>query len=367
MDLINATGMQAGYTMGMKPSGRELLVVVIKGTFTLPPHGQEPKLAGEQLPLVEADMYTGEPGFSAPLYESDYAPFKPRCDVILNGSAYAPQGKRARKVTVGIQVGQVSKAFDVIGDRKWEAGISGIGAGYATPFEKKPITYDVAFGGTDRYAEDPNFHDAYMPNPSGCGYRKGLTTGPIEGMPMPNTEERDKAVTSPIGKYKPMSFGPIARGWAPRYKFAGTYDDDWLENVFPFLPADFDDRYFQCAPEDQQTDYLNGNEAVTLVNLTPDGRRRFAVPKMEIPVNFFRQDGEYIDATPLADTLYLEPDNERLVVVWRTHLPLRRNIFEVSQATVGKMSRAWWRARELGKTYYASLARAVEANRREVG
>ncbi len=33
MELINATRMQAGYTMGMEPSGRELLVVVIKGTF----------------------------------------------------------------------------------------------------------------------------------------------------------------------------------------------------------------------------------------------------------------------------------------------------------------------------------------------
>ena len=36
MELINATRMVAGYTMGMEPSGRELLVVVIKGTFALP-------------------------------------------------------------------------------------------------------------------------------------------------------------------------------------------------------------------------------------------------------------------------------------------------------------------------------------------
>ena len=36
MELINATGMQAGYTMGMQPDGRELLVVVVKGTFTIP-------------------------------------------------------------------------------------------------------------------------------------------------------------------------------------------------------------------------------------------------------------------------------------------------------------------------------------------
>ena len=75
MQLINATGMQAGYTMGLEPSGRELLVVVVKGTFTIPDDpNEEPRLADEQVPLVDADVFTGEPGFSAPLYESDYAP-----------------------------------------------------------------------------------------------------------------------------------------------------------------------------------------------------------------------------------------------------------------------------------------------------
>jgi len=50
-----------------------------------------------------------------------------------------------------------------------------------------------------------------------------------------------------------MTFGPIGRGWSERLKYAGTYDDDWLENVFPFLPA-----YYQAAPADQQLLYLKG-------------------------------------------------------------------------------------------------------------
>ena len=36
MELLNATKMTAGYTMGMRPDGRELLVVVVKGTFAIP-------------------------------------------------------------------------------------------------------------------------------------------------------------------------------------------------------------------------------------------------------------------------------------------------------------------------------------------
>jgi hypothetical protein len=30
-------------------------------------------------------------------------------------------------------------------------------------------------------------------------------------------------------------------------------------------------------------------------------------------------------------------------------------MFEMTQVLVGTMSRAWWRARELGKTYYPSV------------
>ena len=50
-----------------------------------------------------------------------------------------------------------------------------------------------------------------------------------------------------------MSFGPMGRGWPGRIEYGGTYDQNWIDNIFPFLPPDFDDRYFQMAPPDQQT------------------------------------------------------------------------------------------------------------------
>ncbi len=347
--------------MGMRSDGRELLVVAIKGTFNLPKNGQKATLALKQLPLVEEDTFTGEPGFSAPFQESDYAPVKPYCDVIVNGSARAPGGTPAREVEVGLKVGRVAKAFRIVGDRRWEAGVGGIGPGFAKPFVTMPISYDVAFGGTDRFSKNEKEHDAFMENPIGVGYRKGLTTGPIDGTAMPNTEERKNPVKSPIGTYRPMSFGPVARGWKSRARYAGTYDDDWLANVFPFLPADFDDRYFQCAPADQQTDFLLGGEDVSLINLTPDGHRVFQVPKVEVPVAYLRQDDSEHIVSPVIDTLILEPDDDRFCLVWRAHFPLRRNMFEIAQVIVGKQSRAWWRAHKLGKTYYAGLAAAVDA------
>src|SRR6266480_55376 len=113
MELLNATRMKAAYTMGMKPDGRELLVVVVKGTFSIPKSPSiVPELAEEQADLVMADEFTGEPGLSAPKYESDFAPFKPRCDVVLNGSAYA--GEPVKRIKVGLRVGTLEKSFTVV-------------------------------------------------------------------------------------------------------------------------------------------------------------------------------------------------------------------------------------------------------------
>ena len=45
-----------------------------------------------------------------------------------------------------------------------------------------------------------------------------------------------------------MAFGPVGRSWQPRIRWAGTYDQKWMDEKFPFLPEDFDERYYQCRP-----------------------------------------------------------------------------------------------------------------------
>jgi hypothetical protein len=363
MELLNSTGMQAGYTMGLRPDGRELLVIAVKGTFALPTTAeQQPQLAEQQVPLIEADTFEAEPGLSAPIYETDYAPYKSRCDVILNGSAYARHAKRVR---VRLQIGTLNKSFNVIGDRVWQASLVSISSSNPVPFDVMPISYGRAFGGVDHYHPDENKHRAYMPNPVGCGYHHILKGEFIDNTPLPNTEEIGQPVTQPRGKYRPMAFGVMGRNWEPRYKLAGTYDQNWIDNVFPFLPADFNDAYYQCAPREQQIDYLRGGETVLLENLTPQARTEFQIPKLEVPVVFFMKKGGQQEVQAVADTLVLEPDANRFMLTWRTHLPLKRNMFEVAQVLVGKMSRAWWRARQLGKTYYPSLAALCRAKQLE--
>jgi len=346
MELINATRMVAGYTMGLEPSGRELLVVVIKGTFVLPKPGEQVRLHDEQLPLVMADTFTGAPGYSAPVYEVDFAPRKRACDALLLGSAHAPGGRPTTRVEVGLRIGPMAKRFDVVGDRAWDAGLTGIRATPPQAFVQQPISYDVAFGGVDQASEDPAEHDAYMANPVGRGFRKHLKNAWIDGTPLPNTEEPRQAVTWPADKYKPMAFGPVGRGWAGRYEFAGTYDQQWLDDVFPFLPQDFDERYFQAAPPDQQVPFSKTPMEVTLVNLTPDGLRQFVLPHFEAPVHVFPKRGEREDLTATLDTIVFEPDQERFTMSWRVARPLKKNMFEIAQVMVGKKGREWWQQRE---------------------
>jgi hypothetical protein len=345
VEFINATRMIAGYTMGMEPSGRELLVIVVKGTFRLPQAGEEFKLHEAQLPLAMADTFTGGPGRSAPLCEADFAPRKAQCDVLLLGTAYAPGGRPAPRVPVGLRVGKMIKSFVVVGDRNWDAGVGGIGATPPAPFASKPISYDVAFGGVDQAHEDPMKHAAFMPNPIGRGFRKQLKAEWLNGLPLPNTEELDRPVTRPDEEYRPMAFGPIGRGWDPRFRYAGTYDEVWLDKYFPFLPPDFDERYYQAAPLDQQLPVPVGAVEVALVNLTPDGRRSFMLPDFEAPIHVFPKKGAREEYLATLDTVVFEPDLERFTMSWRLARPLNRNMFEIAQVLVGRKGREWWQQR----------------------
>jgi hypothetical protein len=320
MRLEHITGMQAGYTMGMQP--------------TIPKNGEEPQLAEEQLPLIEADVFTGEPGLSAPVYESDYPPVKPRCDVLLNGNAYALDAKPAKKVPVSLRVGSISKSFNVVGDRVWKMGFLSSKAGEPIPFTVMPISYDRAFGGVDDKHKDPKKLKAYLTNPIGVGFHYHLHNDYVNGALLPNTEEINNPVKKPNGKYQPMSFGPIGRAWQPRSPLAGTYDQNWIDNVFPFLPADFDEAYYQAAPPDQQMPYPKGGEKITLVNLTPEGRTTFRLPKKSVLIWFFLKDGSEKDVQAVADTIMIEPDKGHFTVTWRAFLPLRKNMFEVELALI---------------------------------
>lgn len=338
MNFINETKLEAGWTLGFQPDGREFLVVAVKATYLIPENGKDPTLADVQVPLTEADEFTGEPGFSATLYETDYAHRKPLCDVLLNGSAYAPGGRPTDRVTVALRVGSMNKSFNVVGNRVWDRILLMLTPRYPTPFTKLPITYDRAFGGVDAAKDNPEKKKTYLKNPVGVGYYP-LTMGKVLiGKPLPNTEEIGRPVKSTTGKFRPMAFGPIGRNVESRVRYAGTYDQNWLDHRAPFWPDDFDYRYFQSAPPDQQIPYPKGGEQVVIKNLSPRGTISFQLPKISMPILIVPYSSQEKQLHAVIDTVLMEPDHNRFMVTWRASLPLRRDCFELKKVVVDEIA-----------------------------
>lgn len=352
MQVWNQTGFCHQFTMGMDKTGQEHIVVVVKGTFDFPATpGGAVKRSAEQVPLVFADTQTGEPGYSATLWETDFAFRKPRCDVVANGCAHAPGGKPAERVQVGIRVGNWSKRFEVVGNREWRAIGPVFTATAPQPFLKMPISYDRAWGGIDRLNPQDQLPGAYRRNPVGTGWAQTKNQRLIPGLRLPNTQAVGEEVRTPFGDYTPMSFGPMGRGWPGRIEHGGTYDQNWIDNVFPFLPADFDERYYQMAPPDQQIDCPKGGEEVMLVNLTPEGRVGFRLPRTALPMTLFKGREKVFDREVFADTILFDPESRRFSLAWRVSHPFRRTILDFTECWVGMPTPGMKRARMTGKRY----------------
>lgn len=274
----NTTGMEAGLTVSCDKSGCDYYVVVIKGTFAVDQTGAV-ALAAKQEALVYADVHFGEPEVTSIRYECDFARFKPRADVLVIGDAHAPHGDPTDRLEVSLEVASIKKQITVFGDRKWEHSFGAYYPSPPMPFVSLPLIYERAFGGSDKSHEQQKFHATELRNPIGVGFHKSATSESIEGSPLPNLENAESPIRDWSDHPAPVGFGVIGRNWHPRIGAAGTYDEKWLKERFPFLPADFEDNYLQSAPPDQQTAFLQGGELVRCVNMTPDQEFRFTLPK----------------------------------------------------------------------------------------
>ncbi|MEO1309904.1 MAG: DUF2169 domain-containing protein [Pseudomonadota bacterium] len=359
MELTNLAGGVAAYTLGAEPSGRESVVVVLKRSLEIPAPGGEARFTDETPDLVYADEFTGEPGLSAAIREYDFAAFKPRCDVLVEGPAVAKDGAPTTEMTAGVKIGTVKKSFQVVGPRRWVNGAGGLRPSAPDPFTEASVTYSEAFGGTDVSGGDPKSFIAYRPNPVGRGFAPKTPGKDLDGEPLPLTQEPGRSIRSPGDRLKPMALSPLGRSWPPRIDYAGTYDQAWLDEVFPFLPADFDERYYQAAPADQQTDHLQGGEEAAVLGFSESGLERFILPDLATPIVFYRKKDDPVEALMAADTVVFKPKARRVEIAWRARIALKRDIFELAEAVVGRQSRARLRARELGKTFHAGIAAAI--------
>jgi hypothetical protein len=314
--------------------GRELLAVLVKGTYAIGEGGRL-ALAEEQQPVNPAGVYYGDPATSSARFEPEVAPLKLATDVVLVGHAHAG-ARPVGQLDVGLQVGTVSKVVRVFGDRRWYRSVGVADISPPERFELMPLVYERAFGGWDRTSTDPADHTVEGRNPVGVGYhhpRRGVF---VEGMPLPNLE----LPRSPIAGYSdappPAGFGFVGPGWQPRVALAGTYDEAWTNDRMPLLPKDFDRRFYNAAPADQTVQgYLRGDEAVRIANASPEGRLEFALPAEPPPTCTLALRGTPPSTRGTAlDTVIFDTDARQVVLLWRTHFPIPGRLYDVREIRV---------------------------------
>jgi hypothetical protein len=325
--LTNKTRFVAERTFARDRDGAEVFIVAVKATFIIGDDGTT-RVAGEQEPIAHAPVHYGEPGRSSLRYETDLTLTKKSTDVLVHGHAYALGGEPAIGVEASIRIGAFAKRVVVIGDRTWEDAFSGLRLTDPIPFERMPLTWERAYGGIDAAADPPLVHEQ---NPVGRGF--AISARSLVGRPAPNLEDPDDLITSWQKQPRPMGFGPIAREWSLRRELAGRFDERWERERRPLVPADFDDRFYQAAPLDQQLPALVGGEPVELRHLTRSGLLRFELPRVRLGFRT-KLDGKTVRHAATLHTVILEPDQARVIMVWQTALPCHHTLYGLTRTIV---------------------------------
>jgi hypothetical protein len=309
-------------------NGAEVWLVAVKCTFDILADGLT-AVSKAQPPVLRVPAYHGEEGKSSIKFDADLVLAKRTTDVVLVGHAHAPGGKVVTQMDVGFRVGPVQKVLRVFGDRCWE----GFGVSLPQGFVRMPLVYERAFGGVDHRSPNPG-RDWEWRNPVGTGF--AISRENARGQRLPNLEYPEELISAWSDRPRPAGFGPIGNHWQPRAGFAGTYDDRWMQTRQPLLPEDFDERFFQCVPADQQAPvYLQGHEPVILRGVHPQGDLQFQLPSVSLGFDTrFTDSSREVHANCHLHTVILDADNARISLVWHSALPCHFKVQKLSHTIV---------------------------------
>lgn len=333
LQLKNHSPLAAAMAVFPDPGGVDTLYVTVKATFRFGERPDSPLLLAEkQIAPFGADVYWGEPGASSLRYAAEIHPCKPGTDVALVGSAHAPEGELVTQVDVMLSIAERSKILRVFGDRQWKRGLIDIYPGKPAPFSRMPLTWERSFGGV--HLDNPKKPQGMRTNPVGIGFKGGRSVNEMVGTPAPNIEDPMQPIKSLGDRYVPQGFGFIPPTWEPRVRYAGTYDEAWEKNRAPYLPADFDTRFFHAASPDLVFETaLQGGETVQIVNACHGGVRKFDLPALT-PECRVEIDGAIERPTFQLETVLLEPDEDRVCMLFRSALPCDKRALLIGRVDI---------------------------------
>ena len=352
---------------GLSPSGEPILSVLAKRTYSVVP-GRPLVLAAEQLPL------RGEPVVDPEreglmLLDEDTYPFKLRTDVVVRGHVY---GNGKSEVTAEVGVGDVTLKILALGDRRVERAGGTITFGPAAAFDRIPLEHDRAYGGHDRRAEEKQGHPfaklkpyllantsllAYSPfvyprNRHGRGYVCEDSAETLAELRLPNLEDpadrltASRLVVPSMKDWWRMPL-PASTTWVPpsyfgRGVFGGMFPfweplpkelPEFVRGLLPREAAEIDlmkghpliRRFANGAPLALQVPYLKPGATLRLVNLHPKSASfTIALPASAPRISVDGRDGKMLVTEPVIHHVEIEPDENRVTIVWRGAGPARR-------------------------------------------
>lgn len=262
--------------------------------------------------LPEVEMWTMLGEALAPGAPLDEAMPKPSCEVIVHGKAHAPRGEARAAFKVSLELGELDKTLYVVGDRFWVRGAPTD----PEPLSELPLDWRGAFGG-------PGFDQ----NPLGRGTKPVKTKSGDERQPLANIEHPDRLTKSPDDRPEPAGFGPVDMSWPARRRFGGTYDQRWLDEVYPGLPDDLDMRHFQMAQPDQWLAApLAGGETFILTNMHPEKEKlEGTLPELLARAFVTLGDDELVEVKMRPESVYLFPEKQKGIVVHRGIIRIRED------------------------------------------
>lgn len=378
MEFRNHTPFPGLAFQGVDQRSQAFHVAVLRQTLTWN-DAATMRFADEQLPLCDADLALSPDPDSPVLQESDLCHFKPRCDVIVNATGYAPSlptAAASRSFLVGLRVSRadellINKALRVHGPRdfvrarnaesnhlEWRLSPAG-------PIASLALDLRSAWGGAcrvdagtpagQRFLDDAGLKSAApdgaplkwehcAENAAGRGFTRDwyLKAAGVERVPAPQVETIAQPTTvrhldAVLAGDDAGSEGLVAglgvrpKGHPARAALVGTVDEAFISGEDP-LPADFDFAVWNAAWPDQQVDELHGDEVIELVNLAhprdgalqrdANGNSRLALRLPgHRPFVFVRfESGAMGELAARLDTVIVEPDRRLVHLVWRAVL-----------------------------------------------
>ncbi len=354
---------------GMDPENQPILSVVTKRSYQIHATGAC-TVSDTQFPLHPALQYTKENDEDILNADLDTYHFKKLTDVVVKGMARAPGSPN--QFFSEIHIGNHHFQVLVIGDRSAHLVLNKVSFSDPHPIHEIPLSYQFAYGGWDKIGElkrerfDQNLINAtagsidwkkgsmyrYPRNPVGKGYLVDLNSEAVDQLMLPNLEDPVRQVdplhlasghalhwpSMPL----PMAMGWVDPTWFPRavhfgfgMMFPSRHSGQAEETLRGWAPDDiispkeihnsFDLRCTNGASLGLQLSKLQGNESLRLKNIHPDKAEFVFTLPGEYPRMWVDgRNGSLIETIPELDAIILEPDEHRLITIWRGSAPALR-------------------------------------------